>query len=143
MSSQGGLWGDRLEGFAGNDKITGRLDSDKLYGGAGADVFVYTRTLDSFGYEGDTEWMDAIFDFSSRQRDKIDLRKTDADEARGGNQAFHWIGNAAFHAQAGELRYENVRGGIYVEGDSDGDGIADLTVFLKKVSAMSKGDFYL
>jgi Ca2+-binding RTX toxin-like protein len=62
----GGLWADRLEGFAGNDKITGRLDADKLYGGAGADAFIYTRTLDSFGDAEDRSSMDTIFDFSSR-----------------------------------------------------------------------------
>jgi Ca2+-binding RTX toxin-like protein len=139
----GGLWSDKLEGFAGNDKLTGRLDRDKLYGGAGADVFIYTRTLDSFGYAGDTASMDTIFDFSRKQKDKIDLRKIDANEGWGGNQAFKWIGNTDFHGQAGELRYEKVWGGIYVEGDTDGDGISDLTVYLKGVSAMIKGDFFL
>jgi Ca2+-binding RTX toxin-like protein len=139
----GGLWADRLEGFAGNDKITGRLDADKLYGGAGADAFIYTRTLDSFGDADDRSSMDTIFDFSSRQKDKIDLRKIDANETQGGNQAFKWIGTADFHEQAGELRFERVAGGVYVETDADGDGIGDLTVFLKGISAVSKGDFYL
>ena len=71
------------------------------------------------------------------------LRRVDANDFSGGNQVFRWIGKADFHDRAGELRYENVRGGLYVEGDTNGDGIADLTVFLKGVAAMTKGDFYL
>ncbi len=142
----GGSWADRLEGFGGKDKLTGGLDGDKLYGGTGADTFIYKRTLDSFAYvdeSGKLPSMDAIFDFSSRQKDKLDLRKIDANESRAGNNAFTFIGKAGFHDKAGELRYEKVRGGIHVEGDTDGDGYADLTVFLKGVAALSKGDFYL
>jgi Ca2+-binding RTX toxin-like protein len=139
----GDFWDDRLDGFAGKDKITGSLGADKLYGGSGADAFIYTRTLDSFGDVEDRSSMDTIFDFSSRQKDKIDLRKIDANETLGGNQGFHWIGTADFGEQAGELRFERAGGGVHVETDADGDGIADLTIFLRGISAMSKGDFYL
>jgi hypothetical protein len=71
------------------------------------------------------------------------MPRSDANEDRGANQGFKWIAKDDFHERAGELRYEKVRGGVYVEGDTDGDGISDLTVFLKGVSTMKKDDFFL
>jgi Ca2+-binding RTX toxin-like protein len=139
----GGSWDDRLEGFSGNDKLTGGLDADRLYGGAGADTFIYKKSLDSFGDIDDRDYMDTIFDFSARQKDRIDMRAIDADEGRSGNQAFLWIGNAEFQERPGELRYEKVPGGVYVQADADGDGIDDLTVFVKGITALGAGDFLL
>jgi Ca2+-binding RTX toxin-like protein len=105
---RGDFWDDRLDGFAGKDKITGLLGADKLYGGSGADTFIYTRTLDSFGYAGETGSMDTVFDFSRKQKDRIDLRKIDANEDRGGNHAFKWIGNAV----AGSMSRETQTGTV-------------------------------
>jgi hypothetical protein len=131
---------DRLEGFAGNDKLTAGSGADRLYGGRGADTFIYKSIGDSTPhYEG----RDTIFDFSSRQRDKIDIRKVDASDVSPENQAFSYIGEHAFSNRAGELRWEKVSGGTFVCGDVNGDGSADFSIYLKGISKLSNADFYL
>ncbi len=136
----GGKARDLLEGLAGNDKLKGGLGADKLYGGSGADVFIFSSTKDSTAA---ASGRDSIYDFSSRQKDKIDLKSIDASTKSGGNQAFKFIGTQAFHKKAGELRWEKAKSGSYVYGDVNGDGKADLSIFLKNVSKLSKADFYL
>lgn len=140
---------DKIEGFAGNDKLMGGNGSDKLYGnegadklygGKGADAFVFTSIADSTAA---AEGRDTIYDFSSKQKDKINLRAVDANTLIDGDQAFNLIGKKAFSKKAGELRYEKAKGGVYVHGDVDGDGNADFSIFMKGISKLAKGDFYL
>jgi hypothetical protein len=131
---------DHLEGFAGNDKLTAGIGADRLVGGAGADTFIYKSVDDStFDYSG----RDKIYDFSSKQKDKIDLRKVDANSSMIGNQVFTFIENQNFHNMAGEIRWEKVAGGAYIYGDVNGDGTADLSIFLKDVAKLAMDDFYL
>ena len=75
---------------------------------------------------------DIIRDFSSTDADKINLGFVDANSANGAgtNEAFAFIGTNAFHNVAGELRYEQVSGDIFVYGDTNGDGIADFMIRL-------------
>ena len=71
---------------------------------------------------------DRILDFSPG--DKIDLSRIDAITG-GVDDAFTFIGTAAFTGggTAGQLRYTAAGGNIFiVEGDVDGDGIADFTL---------------
>ena len=63
----------------------------------------------------------------------IDLSRIDANTLIGGDQAFDFIGSAAFGNQAGQLRFENISlgGPIWiVQGDTDGDGVSDFEVVL-------------
>ena len=64
-------------------------------------------------------------------------------EILGTNEAFAFIGTAAFSHTAGELRYEEVSGFTYVYGDTNGDGIADFMIRLDGLHALSSGDFVL
>lgn len=136
----GGKNKDKLEGFAGNDRITGGLGADKLYGGAGSDTFVFTSVKDS---TVSTSGRDTIYDFSSKQKDRLDFKAIDANTKVAGNQAFSFIGTKAFQKKAGQLRYEKASGGVTVHGDVDGDGKADFSVHLKSITALSKADFIL
>lgn len=136
----GGTGNDTVYGYDGDDRIVGWYGADRLYGGAGADTFVFTSTKDS---TTKTSGRDTIYDFSSRQKDKIDLRTIDASTKAKGNQAFKFIDKQDFHKKVGEIRWEKIKGGAYVYGDVNGDGKADFAIMLKGVTKLSKGDFFL
>jgi Ca2+-binding RTX toxin-like protein len=126
---------DSLSGGSGNDTLAGGAGDDTLSGGANADRFVFVD-----GPAG----VDTIADFSSAQLDKIDLVGLDANTTLGGDQAFVFIGAAAFHGVAGELRFATVAGGgVTVTGDTNGDGVADFTLNLSTVTSVAAGDFLL
>ena len=77
-------------------------------------------------------------DFSHAQGDKIDLSALDANTTLANDQAFSYIGNAAFSA-AGQLR---LVGGV-LSGDTNGDAVADFEIALTGVSVLGVGDFGL
>ena len=59
------------------------------------------------------------------------------------NDAFTWIGSAAFSKHAGELHYV-VSGGVgLVSGDIDGNGVADFAIRIDGAPALSAADFVL
>jgi serralysin len=126
------LWGNdvanRLEGRGGNDVLNGFKGADTLVGGAGDDVFQFS-TLNDLG--------NTILDFTAG--DKIDVSKFDTNPGAAGDQAFSFIGSAAFGNVAGQLRYAN---GV-VEGDVDGDGRADFSVIIANNAALTVTDFIL
>jgi Ca2+-binding RTX toxin-like protein len=128
----GSTVGDVLHGENGNDTLIGGPGADELWGGSGNDRFLYTHI-------GAT---DTIGDFVSGT-DTIDLSGIDADTAAAGNQAFSFIGNAAFSGRAGELRVYNAGSvGNVVAVDVNGDSIADLMINLGSANAVST-DFLL
>jgi hypothetical protein len=123
---------DVLYGDNGNDILIGGPGMDELWGGAGNDRFLFTHT-------GAT---DTIGDFLSGV-DAIDLTGIDADTSAEGNQAFSFIGSAAFSGKAGELRvYNGGSVGNVVAVDVNGDSVADLMINLGSAQAVS-GDFLL
>jgi Ca2+-binding RTX toxin-like protein len=111
-----------------------------LYGGTGADTFVFRSIRDSGPTSDDCDF---VMDFSTRQKDKIDLSAIDANLSRTGNQAFSFIGANDFSGRAGELRYDKLETFTVVEGDVNGDGAADFSITLKGVHTLSKGYFIL
>ena len=135
-----GAGNDRLVGGLGNDTLVGGAGKDALYGGAGADVFVFNALSDS-GVTAATR--DTIFDFDRAAGDRIDLRGIDANTAIAGDQAFSFIGTAAFSGSAGELRYQNVSGQTLVYGDVNGDGQADFSIHFDDPISFARGYFML
>jgi len=129
---------DFLDGGDGNDRITGGTGADTLTGGAGADTFIYSALNDSSASR-----MDTITDFSRTQRDTISLAGIDANSAVDGDQAFTFVGPAAFSHRAGELRSYQSEGHTYVSGDVDGDGIGDFLIGLTSPVVLASGDFVL
>jgi len=129
----GGAGSDTLLGGEGKDELTGGLGSDILTGGGGSDVFIFKTASEAF---------DTIADFAHLV-DDVDLHLIDASSAKGGNQAFSFIGEAGFGLSAGQLRYEVAADGAHVQGDTNGDGIADFDLFLAGVTALTSSDFIL
>ena len=84
---------------------------------------------------------DTILDLTSR--DRIDLSRIDADLTAPGDQAFAFIGTAAFGGAAGELRYEAMGEDLLVSADADGDGVADLAVKVRNLTQLTATDFIL
>jgi serralysin len=105
-----------IDARGGADTVQGGRGVDRLAGGAGADRFVWT----------DLQSGDVIRDFSQAAGDRIDLRGIDANIDRAGNQAFDFIGTAAFSGQQGELRAVITGSATRIAGDVDGDGRADM-----------------
>lgn len=119
---------DVLHGGGGNDRLTGGAGVDHLVGGGGRDRFVFTEARDR----------DFVHDFQ-RGVDKLVLSSIDANVGSAGDQAFAWIGGAAFSGRAGQLRYDD---GI-VSGDVNGDRVADFTIDMVNHTALGATDFIL
>ena len=128
-----GLGGnDALNGGDGNDILIGGAGLDNLTGGANADIYRYTATLaDSNGAT-----RDVINGFVSGT-DDVDLSLIDANAGAGGNQAFTFIGAAAFSA-AGQVRYA---GGILEANVGGANGnAADFQIQLAGAPTFVAGD---
>lgn len=123
----GSTFADTLVGNAGANRLTGGRGADTLTGLGGADVFAFTSTLDS-----NASGYDRITDFSRAAGDKINLQAIDAIVGTPrANDAFTWIGDAEFSGAAGQLREVAARGGgWFLHGDTNGDKVADLTIYV-------------
>ena len=126
----GNYGNDSLNGGDGADTLVGGLGSDQLTGGAGNDVFKF-NTL------AEVNSGDHIIDFTSG--DKIDLAGIDANYTIEGDQAFSFIGSAAFTGVAGQLIY--AWGSI--QGDTNGDSMQDFSIAVTGVSSLVQSDFLL
>lgn len=134
----GGAQDDVLSGGAGDDRLGGNAGADVLEGGEGADRFMFSWVSESQAGGG----IDRILDFNQAEGDLIHLGGIDANAMLAGNQAFTFIGMAAF-AQAGDLRYVQADGDTRILGDVDGDGAADLEIVLTGTIDLRAADFIL
>ncbi|HEY9346300.1 MAG TPA: M10 family metallopeptidase C-terminal domain-containing protein, partial [Inquilinus sp.] len=128
-----------LQGWNGNDALIGGAGKDTLTGGAGADRYYFTALADSVVGAN----ADRIIDFSHAQGDRVDLAGIDARFTVAGNQAFSFIGTAAFTGVAGQLHYWHDAGRTIVSGDVNGNRTADFNIVLTGTIALIAGDFVL
>jgi hypothetical protein len=84
---------------------------------------------------------DVINDFQQGQ-DLIDLGAVDADAGAAGNQAFSFIGQAAFSA-AGQVRWFHENGHTIVEVNSQGPQGAEMQIDLLGQLTLAASDFIL
>jgi Ca2+-binding RTX toxin-like protein len=133
---------DRLVGGGDDDVLFGADGGDRLKGGSGADVFLYDRVTDSKGGNVADSRLDTILDFRSSQGDTIDLSRI---ELKTGDvvQKLHFIGDAAFSGQKGEVRYETKGDSAFVQLDVYGGKRPDFEIKLKGVSTLQASDFDL
>lgn len=138
----GGAGNDTLNGGKGNDIIIGGPGKDMLTGGVGVDVFRFLNNdLAATAANSST-----ILDFSRTQGDKIDLSLMDANTLTATRDRFRFIDGGSFSHSAGELRSEWNAGGYWeVQGDLDGNGVADivLSVVGKSTAPLLASDFTL
>lgn len=155
----GYLGNDRLNGGAGNDRMDGGLGNDVLFGGNGTDIMNGGAGRDTYLFtqaDANLASTDTVR-INSFENDRIDLRQIDA-MAGDGNQAFQFIGSAAFTGNAGELRVQVIggwqdassptpaAGQLYlVLADIDGDGAADfqIRVQVEGTAVLDASDFWL
>ena len=136
---------DSLDGGSGNDSIDGGAGFDFMRGGAGGDKFIFTA---SDGLSGGA-MIGEIMDFSHAQSDKIDLSAIDATGAPG--SAFTFPGGVpggAFTGTAGtpvpgQVHFVVTGTGVNVEGDINGDGVADFVIMVDGVASLATTDFIL
>ena len=144
-----------LRGLAGADTMHGEGGADILIGGAGRDVLSGGGRGDQFRLlalsDSTVAAPDVIADFTFNATDgfdRVDFRTLDANAIAGGNQAFTYIGAAAFGgsgaASAGQLRVtQQVAGTWLAAGDVNGDGAADVAVTILASSGPVGGWFLL
>lgn len=134
---------DRIQGDDGHDVLRGSEGSDSLFGGLGADILYGAAGNDRFTVgsvaESSVSAFDQIKDWDPG--DKIILSAIDANTKVAGDQAFTFIGAAAFSA-AGQLRVTTGSNTI-VTGDIDGDGAADFKILLAGAQTLSAASFAL
>jgi trimeric autotransporter adhesin len=112
---------DNIQGFGGDDVIMGGDGLDVLRGGMGRDTLTGGNGLDFFYWDDTTETgvtedtADVIADFNILEGDRINLALIDADVYTDGNQAFTFIGQAAFSGNPGEINYYHAGGNTYIQ----------------------------
>ena len=126
---KGGSGEDYLDGGKGHDKLTGGGDADLLHGGKGRDKFIVTKVGQST-----PDAYDTILDFA-QGKDLIVLKKID--------ELTRFIGEREFTGRKGQVRYEHDGDNTIVQGDTDGDGTADLAIMLTGTYTLIRDDFLL
>lgn len=139
-----------LSGGGGTDQLFGGEGSDRLIGGAARDILTGGTGADTFQFgNGDfggltTSTCDLIADFSRAESDRIDLSAVDANTLNGSaDDAFAFIGSSAFGKVAGELRIVATASVTLIQGDTNGDGLADFWIRLSGIPAPAASDLVL
>ncbi|MBY5281039.1 M10 family metallopeptidase C-terminal domain-containing protein, partial [Anabaena sp. PCC 7938] len=136
----GGDGNDTINGGAGNDTLIGGLGTDTITDGTGNDIYKYFATAES--QVGVTR--DIFTDFTSGV-DKIDFSSIDADILLAGNQAFTFIGSAAFNGSGPQVRFSTSGGNLFLQAEINGDGnfTADMEIQLTGLTTILASDIIL
>lgn len=144
---------DFLDGGAGNDRLEGQDNSDVLKGGTGADRFVL-----AFDYS-----VDQIADFSSTQRDKVELSLGRGFSAAGfafaagpggplSADEFHSApGATEAHDASDRIIYNSTTGELYCDPDGTGEAgqsrliavFASITSIFDPAPVLTASDFVI
>ena len=130
---------DRLYGGDGDDVIAGGLGGDRLAGNGGSDIFKYASIAESTPDRAD---LIECFASGGAGGDLIDLIAVDAQAGTFGNQAFSFIGAAAFSAE-GRIRAVISGGHTLIEVNTAGMGEAEMLIELDRIVTITAEDFIL
>jgi Ca2+-binding RTX toxin-like protein len=109
---KGGDGADVLAGYVGFDILVGGMGQDALTGGADPDFFAWQSATETSLAENTA---DLVTDFNFAEGDRLDLSGIDADVYAAGNQAFTFIGTAAFSGAPGEINYYHAGGDTFIQ----------------------------
>ena len=132
----GGAGDDYIVGGAGNDTIAGGGGVNTMYGNGGSDSFVFKAVGDAAPGTNLTTIGDFI--------DGTDTIDASAIRTVGGaspGQALHFVGAAAFSHTAGEVHQVGSGSDTIVEGDVNGDGVADFRIQLTGEHTLATSNF--
>ena len=139
---------DRIAGTAASESLWGTVGADLFLIGLGHDTIAGLAGLDRFQFLPSALAPEAqnsftFGDFSPAEGERLDLSRIDAIAGTGANNAFAFIGTAAFQGNAGELRWQDLGSQRLVQGDVNGDAVADLTLYLATPGPVQPGWFIL
>jgi Ca2+-binding RTX toxin-like protein len=129
---------DTLWGNGGADTLVGGAGCDVLTGGAGADKFIFSSVSDA---TVSGTMREKITDFAHAEADLIDLSKIDANGADAGDGAFKLM--AAFDGRHGALTVSAQGSQWLVQGDIDGNKVADFAILVTSSTALVAADFVM
>lgn len=153
---------DSIKGTSGNDVLMGIPEGGGtdpfpasgfdlfLIGGGGLDVISGLDKADKFWFLPSAlgpaaQNVTTLEDFSRSAGEVMDLSRIDA--VTGGfsfaNDAFSFIGTTAFGGVAGQLRWNADGAYCLIQGDVNGDAVADLTVRVKGTASVDVNWFVL
>lgn len=147
----GGKGADILIGGSGNDFVLGGRGADVLTGGAGSDMFFFGQAIEDFftnyalpngnapGDDAALVGVDTITDFTVGE-DKIVLAYMDANTAVAGRQGFTYAGQTDAVVNNSMTWFWDGAGNTIVQAETDGDGVANLRIFLIGELTLSASD---
>ena len=141
INGTGNTLNNTIIGNGAANNLTGGLGHDVMTGGLGKDIFDFNAISETTKV---ATTRDFITDFT-HLTDRIDLKTIDANSKVSLDQAFTFLAvkGAAFTGTAGELHYLTSGTNTVVEGDINGDKIADFQIQLNGLKTLTAADFIL
>ncbi len=126
-------------GGSGGDTLIANAAANRLTGGGAVDIFRWDAAADL----GLGSGVDIVTDFVSGI-DKIDLVRIDGQVSTPVDDGFQFIGTAAFsppQGPYGQLRYDVEGSNARLQGDYNGDGVADFEILFQNNPIFVSSDF--
>lgn len=143
----GGGGDDILNGEADNDRLQGGIGVDTLDGGVGSDTYEGGLGADTFVFRNIGGGVDAVFDFSSAQGDKLAFQASDFAPASAGAlpaaQFIAGIGWSTPTTAEETLVYDTSNGYLYYDANGSAIGGQTLVSIITGAPVLTASDFLL
>jgi Ca2+-binding RTX toxin-like protein len=133
----GSIDNNRIIGNDGNNIIDGSYGKDTMSGAGGTDVFIWSSVYEIGWFNFDP---DIVTDLNRAEGDVLHLTNIDADETVAGDQAFTFIGTAAFTAP-GQINWFTNGIDTFVQLNTNADLTVDGIIQVLGVQTVDAGWF--